>query len=408
MLTYFPTPYPQEWWYSVLCRYHIRTGNHNHQTTIKELFRGKPRAAMGTLFPNSSVYQVISQLPDPWDCRSIVMNHTLFPYYVRMYSIEQKEKMLDTLCNGESVTLTHIWRATTKKSWTLKYCPVCAKEDSQKYGEPYWHRAHQLPLSTVCCAHHCHLLAAGEPDPRLNEIFYPLSMEDIGYLVEPNQSWCEALSTVVTEYLTLPLEVGPTANHNNLAQTLANEGYGIIKSSGGLSLDAPKLYKDLTVKYGSALIQETFGSEMSASVLNRIIQWNLASPERYALLQDFVGLSTSTMFSAVPIEDQLCCRLKDLAKTGITYGKKALAEQLELKPFQLDTLAKRYRIEPFWEQNTISTSTEKKVNMIKLYLTSEERQEIRQAARRLGFRYDNHFVKFCVDKVLQEHEGCPS
>lgn len=66
------------------------------------------------------------------------------------------------------------------------------------------------------------------------------------------------------------------------------------------------------------------------------------------------------------------------------------------------------RIEPFWEQNTISTSTEKKVNMIKLYLTSEERQEIRQAARRLGFRYDNHFVKFCVDKVLQEHEGCPS
>lgn len=33
MLTYFPTPYPGEWWYSVLCRYHVRSGHAKHQTT---------------------------------------------------------------------------------------------------------------------------------------------------------------------------------------------------------------------------------------------------------------------------------------------------------------------------------------------------------------------------------------
>lgn len=240
MLTHFPTPYPQEWWYSALCRYHVRTGNHNHQTTVKELFEGKQKAALGTLFPNSTVHQITSQLPAPWDCRSIILNHTLFPYYVRMYKQEQKQKMLDTLCSGESVTLTHIWRSTTKKSWTLKYCPLCVQADTERYGEPYWHREHQLPLVTVCCVHHCQLRAAEESDPRLNELFYPLSMEHIRDVAEPKHSWSEALSTVVTEYLALPLEVGPTADHNNLAQTLVNEGYGIIKSSGVLSLDAPK------------------------------------------------------------------------------------------------------------------------------------------------------------------------
>lgn len=27
MIPFFPTPYPDELWYSVICRYHIRSGN---------------------------------------------------------------------------------------------------------------------------------------------------------------------------------------------------------------------------------------------------------------------------------------------------------------------------------------------------------------------------------------------
>lgn len=400
MLTYFPTPYPNEWWYSVLCRYHVRSGHAKQQTTIKELFGGHLKAAMGTLFPNSTIHQIISQLPSPWDCRTVILDHTLFSYYVRMYNSDQKIKMLDALCNGESVTLTHIWKSTTKKTWALRFCPVCVQEDTKKYGEPYWHREHQLPLSTVCCTHHCQLQAAGESDPRLNETFSPLSMERIRDAAEPQKLWCETLSTSVSEYLNLPLEIGPTADHNNLAQTLANKGYGIIKSGGVLSLDAQRLYRDLTIKYGTALIQEIFGSEISAFVLNRVVKWNLTSPERYILLQDFVNLPTTTMFSATPVEDWLYRRLKDLEKTGTIYGKKALAEKLGLKPFQLDALAKRYQIKLFWEQN--KRAAEKKVDMIKLYLTPEERQKIHQAAQKLGFRYDNHFVKFCIEQTLKK------
>lgn len=252
MLTYFPTPHPNEWWYSLLCRYHVRSGHDMQQTTIREIFGGHPKAAMGTLFPNSTIHQIISQLPSTWDCRDIILHHTLFLYYTRMYTLEQKEKMLETLCRGESVTLTHIWKSTTKKAWSLRYCPACVRADTEKYGEPYWHREHQLPLAMVCCVHHCRLQCAGESDPRLNEAFYPLGQERIADATAPERSWCETLSRVVSDYLTLPLEVGPTENHNNLAQALANKGYGIVRSGRGLSLDANRIYRDLTTKYGAS------------------------------------------------------------------------------------------------------------------------------------------------------------
>lgn len=51
MLTCFPTPYPDEWWYSVLCRYHTRSGNPKQQTTIRELFHGSISASVGAVYP---------------------------------------------------------------------------------------------------------------------------------------------------------------------------------------------------------------------------------------------------------------------------------------------------------------------------------------------------------------------
>ena len=41
MLPYFPVPYPDELWYSTLCRYHVRSGNINTATTFQELFESR-------------------------------------------------------------------------------------------------------------------------------------------------------------------------------------------------------------------------------------------------------------------------------------------------------------------------------------------------------------------------------
>lgn len=182
-----------------------------------------------------------------------------------------------------------------------------------------------------------------------------------------------------------------------------NGGYGVVKSSGIATLNAPLLYKDLLSFYGKSVVEEVFGTEISVFVLNRIVSWNLSSPDRYALLQAFIGLHTETMFSPIPVEDCLYQKLKELAESGVIYGKKALAEQLGLKSFQLDILAQRYGLTPFWERN--GSCVDKKTDVIKLYLTFEKRQKIHQATQQFGFRYDSHFVEYCIDQMLQQHEG---
>lgn len=396
MLTFFPIPYPGEWWYSVLCRYHVWSGHSKHQSTIKELFDGKPKAAMGTLFPNSTVWQIVSQLPPQiGDIRTVLLQHTLFPYYIRFYTLEEKEKMLNQLSAGTSVTLTHIWKATTKKVWQPRYCPLCVVEDRKSHGECYWHTAHQIPLASCCEKHGCRLKYAGKENPRLSEFFYPL--ESVGHSLdadEPPTEYELTLSSILSDYLMLPIHVGPPLNHNNLAQQLFNKGYGIVRKDGNLSLDAVRLYQDIKRCYGYKLVDEVFGNEISATVMNRMVKWNLNLPERYALLQCFARLSTELVFSHERILDIYEQRLHQLRDTGGFYGKKQLAEKLGVKPYQLDKLAVNYGIQPFWEHND-DTSTPKST-LLKIYLTEEERDEIRRKSHEEGFRYESHFVQHCI------------
>ena len=45
---------------------------------------------------------------------------------------------------------------------TIKVCPHCIQRDREMYGEPYYHRCHQLPGVSVCPEHHAPLLTFGE------------------------------------------------------------------------------------------------------------------------------------------------------------------------------------------------------------------------------------------------------
>lgn len=398
MLSFFPTPYPGEWWYSVLCRYHMKSGNEKFQTTIRELFQGKPRAMIGAFFPNNTMYQLCSQLPPSFDIKKLILEHTPFLYYMRMYTVRQKESFLEALCKGESTTPTYIWKTAGGKNQPLRYCPLCAQEERDRYGEACWHTLHQLPLVTVCGIHHCRLLDANSEALRLNEGFYMIPAEKPR--VEPIDKASVELQLVKisSEYLTTDFSVSPTQNHNNLAQELMNKGYGVLKKGGVISLDAEKLYQELLGFYGVELVKQVFGTETSVYTLNRIVKWNLSSPERYIMLQGMIGLTTEAMFSENAIPDYMRVRLEEFQTTGVQYGKKQLAEQLGVKPYQLDILARNYGIQPFWKG--AKATEQPKTKMLKLYLTEDEHQRIRGQAKKLGFPSASDYVKFCI----RQHE----
>jgi len=39
----------------------------------------------------------------------------------------------------------------------MRVCPLCVKEDRERYGETYWHLSHQLQGIDVCHKHGCYL-----------------------------------------------------------------------------------------------------------------------------------------------------------------------------------------------------------------------------------------------------------
>lgn len=85
MLTYFPAPLPGEWWYSVLCRYHVRSGNPKHATTISELYGGRPMVH-GRLIPGGDCAAILSNLPPGvLSLDDVLAHHTLLPYYTRFF-----------------------------------------------------------------------------------------------------------------------------------------------------------------------------------------------------------------------------------------------------------------------------------------------------------------------------------
>ena len=38
MISFFPSPYPDELWYSVICRYHVHSGNYCAKHTLRQLY----------------------------------------------------------------------------------------------------------------------------------------------------------------------------------------------------------------------------------------------------------------------------------------------------------------------------------------------------------------------------------
>lgn len=411
MLTYFPTPYPGEWWYSVLCRYHVRSGNTKQQTTVQELFPGRTRAAIGSVLPNNTMKQIISQLsPGILNIQKAIQKYTLFSYFMRCCPIEKKEETMKRFCRGETIVVTSIRQFSNLSAWKPRYCSQCAAEDRRTYGEAYWHIEHQIPLMMLCPEHECRLRQVDEISvSHLDYTFFPL--EGIAKETEEDgketPAWALPLSRILYDYYAMPLSAAATPGYSNLALSLSNMGYGIIqKSSKNTILDAKRLYADLISFYGRGVVEQVIGSEKAICTINRIGKWEMTTPERYALLQCFAGIDSGTLFSEVPIQERYREQLLALQRTGVLYGKKQLAEQLGITRLQLDILSQKYGIEPFWTRNGVREEVREEAaeeRRIIFRLNKQELMVFKRALKESGFRYDSHFAKYCVMKFIEEN-----
>lgn len=401
MLHYFPTPYPDELWYSVLCRYHIRSGNRESATTFRELFGDRDHAALSTFLPNGLIAEIAGQLPEGViDMREIAVNHTLFSYVFRFQKLEDKENLLSIALKGRINFPVRLPRPYQTKE--LKCCPLCMREDRETYGEAYWHTKHQIPYVSVCEKHKCRLhTLSGLKDYVLNCNLILPDTESIGEpdfnVSKPEIQWTEML----TEYLTLPPSCGPTDGYNNLYEGLLNAGYGSVRKNHGFSVDYEQLGKDLCGYFGKEFVEEVFGtSHFRAAILGNFRRWLYKMPERYAMIAVFLGQKPEITFG-VRVENEMTRRFLELSRDPVKKAKKYVAKEVGVKEDSLDILCHNLNVKPFWEQRP---QTEKpKEYKRTLYFTKEEWDYVNGQVEKLGFPSVSAYARYCINEVRERN-----
>jgi len=394
MLTHFPNPYPEEWWYSILCRYYISSGIKENHIVKEELF-GSDASHMGVLFPNGTMATVLEKIPkNLLTFDEALLNHTPFKYYVRFYSQNDQAYLIKYLREGGSPQLTHLWRSYDRKQWKPRYCPVCAGEDSETYGEPYYHVEHQIPIVSACHKHGCKLKMIDIQSGKwsLNSRFYPLSLEELDCTIEEAKQCDIRISEIVYDYNRLSFSYCKTDGYNNLYQKLVNDGYGVISRKDGVTINCNKLIVALRDFYGNEIVNHVFGNDIDNGKMLRIKRFEQLLADRYILLQGLLGLSVEDFLSNSIIKDELKDSIQNLSGHKRFSTLKQYANELNLKEYEVVSLCKYYGIPPFWvEKNTWKhdgTINKKIVCTV----SQREYEQIVESAKKYGFSSPGEFL----------------
>ncbi|WP_179295573.1 TnsD family Tn7-like transposition protein [Bacillus sp. FJAT-45350] len=154
MLHWFPTPYPDELLYSVLARYHVRSGNTSPKMTTEELFEKRTVRSVWDLPAN--INALLRQTGSYWDAEQLINDHTMYPYYAAFLLPKQAEQVKQSMLDNKGSTIhTRIGLSASnvKLKTHLWVCRDCIKEDMDTYGETYWRRVHQAPSVFMCPKH---------------------------------------------------------------------------------------------------------------------------------------------------------------------------------------------------------------------------------------------------------------
>lgn len=165
-----PEPYEDELWYSVLSRYHRMSGNLTERETYREIMPDMIKGAESSI-PILTInnYSIWLMKGDEKKLRDIYFEHTLEPYWFRFSKTNSKGSAY-----VQSITKPQNKKAdtilTTFHLDKMRYCPLCAEEEREQYGETFWHRLPQIPLLTICPKHKCRLVNSNIRNTRTTRL----------------------------------------------------------------------------------------------------------------------------------------------------------------------------------------------------------------------------------------------
>ena len=293
MISYLPELYPDELVYSWFCRLYIHGGYLTHKATLTDLFEKRScnpsKEFIGYL--NADAKSVISKAIS---INTLVAEHTMFPQYARFIPSDKKIAALRLL--GEGSTDPHhvftILIRNPNSEW-MRYCPLCASEDREKYGETYWHRSHQIRNVNICPKHKCHLINSSVS--IRNEAafsFYPAqtTVKDDDIIYSENELE-HRFTNYCAEFIASPI----TFQNNTPVRSViykAMKDTPYMKSTGR-SRYTTRLYEDITDFYSSINLQNPIGfSQIQRALLGKLTEFTTITQIAF-----FLGISVDELIN---------------------------------------------------------------------------------------------------------------
>ncbi len=190
MTGFMPVIYPDELVYSWFCRYYVHSGYPTNRMALEDILYNRhnnpSKEFLGHL--NPEMEQVIKNM---YQIDELILEHTMFPQYARFIECANKKDALYRLGN-DFCDAHHLFSILPRNEGDqyLKYCPVCASEDREQYGEAYWHRKHQIRNMDLCTKHRCKLInskitATSSQTFTLNPAETAIEEEEAVYIENP-------------------------------------------------------------------------------------------------------------------------------------------------------------------------------------------------------------------------------
>ena len=157
MIVYLPSIYPDELVYSWFCRYYVHSGCFSHKMALQELYC-KKSDYLNKEFIGNLNHDAMEKINEIYSLDKLVLDHTMYPQYARFIPLEQKKAALYRL-GHEPCDVHHLFCVLPRNEGEqyLRFCPMCARDDREIYGEAYWHRKHQIRNVSICTKHKCRL-----------------------------------------------------------------------------------------------------------------------------------------------------------------------------------------------------------------------------------------------------------
>lgn len=225
-IAYFPEVYTDELVYSVLARYYVHSGYSAYIFCAEDVFVNK-KASPDKEFLNVLKAEVLESLCKKMTMAELVERHTMFPYYARFLPCERRSRAFEAMCSmsGDYNNLLAIPKQKNGEFKYLRYCPFCAENDRQLYGEAYWHRSHQLTGVSVCPKHgiklwNSPLIISGKASPNLVTAEQEIKEQDAIYGNEVEIQLAEYVGKVFQSDMDMnnPVAVGQFL-HSQMAGT---------------------------------------------------------------------------------------------------------------------------------------------------------------------------------------------